>query len=136
MDGFEATQKIRALGYTGVVIGVTANALSADVQEFLHHGVNGVVTKPVNVTLLLDEIEQHMELPAAVVTAAAEPSGESAGTAAPVPSRAHTSHLQTVSGTSGVPPSPVPDDIPAEVLLTPMLDDSAAPPVSHPAPQP
>jgi CheY-like chemotaxis protein len=62
MDGFQATKEILALGYTGVLVGVTANALSTDVQEFMQQGVHGVVTKPVNVAQLLDVIEMNVSI--------------------------------------------------------------------------
>jgi CheY-like chemotaxis protein len=68
MDGYQAAREIKGLGYPGVLVGVTANALTADVEEFLAQGVQGVVTKPVNVSQLLDVIEQHITLPSASTT--------------------------------------------------------------------
>jgi CheY-like chemotaxis protein len=47
MMGQDATRVIREqLGYSGLVVGVTGNALVADVQEFLNHGAHDVVAKP------------------------------------------------------------------------------------------
>ena len=46
LNGTEATQKMRDYGYKGVVIGVTGNALPEDINEFLDHGADGVVSKP------------------------------------------------------------------------------------------
>jgi CheY-like chemotaxis protein len=71
LDGYGATRELRKAGYHGVIIGVTANALSSDVQAYIAQGVNGVVTKPVDVPGLLDVIEQHISLPSTVPLASA-----------------------------------------------------------------
>ena len=60
MDGYEATRELRRAGYTGVIIGVTGNALASDVAAFVKQGVDAVVIKPVDVTKLLDTIEAHI----------------------------------------------------------------------------
>ena len=55
MNGPEAAQKMRAeLGYKGVVIGVTGNALPEDLIYFKDHGANEVITKPITYTKLID----------------------------------------------------------------------------------
>ncbi len=46
MTGHRATQEARARGYAGIVVGFTGNALESDVEEFLAHGVDAVMTKP------------------------------------------------------------------------------------------
>lgn len=46
MRGTEATTKIRALGFQGMVIAVTGNALPEDVKDFLDHGADAVMPKP------------------------------------------------------------------------------------------
>ena len=46
MRGTEATSKIRALGFEGIVIAVTGNALPEDVEDFLNHGADAVMPKP------------------------------------------------------------------------------------------
>ena len=46
MRGTEATSKIRALGFQGIVIAVTGNALPEDVEDFLVHGADAVMPKP------------------------------------------------------------------------------------------
>jgi len=53
MDGYQATNAIRAMGYGGLIVGVTGNALEADVEEFRSMGVNEVLTKPVNLDALV-----------------------------------------------------------------------------------
>ena len=60
MDGYDATDVIRGMGYKGAIIGLTGNAGVADSVDFMRHGVNAVVVKPVRVAELLDILEQHI----------------------------------------------------------------------------
>ena len=46
MNGPEATSKIRELGYTGPIIGVTGNALQQDHDIFMQAGASQIFTKP------------------------------------------------------------------------------------------
>ena len=46
-DGIEATRDIRNMGYQGVILGVTGDALAEDVELFLQAGADKVVTKPI-----------------------------------------------------------------------------------------
>ena len=46
MDGPTATKELRALGYKGMIIGVTGNAHPAEVETFLNAGATCVLTKP------------------------------------------------------------------------------------------
>lgn len=46
MDGTVATREIRALGFTGKIIGVTGNALVDDIEDFLAHGADAIFIKP------------------------------------------------------------------------------------------
>lgn len=48
LRGPDATKRIRSLGYTGIILGVTGNVLSEDVEFFLQHGANEVLPKPVS----------------------------------------------------------------------------------------
>ena len=48
MDGTTATQLIRQLGYNGKVFGITGNAFQSDIDDFLAHGVDEVLIKPVS----------------------------------------------------------------------------------------
>ena len=52
MDGPTATREIRTLGFKGVVIGVTGNALPSDMQHFMIHGADKVLLKPVDIDTL------------------------------------------------------------------------------------
>jgi len=55
MNGPEAVQKMRAeLGYRGVVIGITGNALPEDLETFRQLGANIVLTKPLTNAKLID----------------------------------------------------------------------------------
>jgi CheY-like chemotaxis protein len=47
LNGPEATEQIRAIGYSGIVIGVTGNVLKEDVDFFKEKGANDVLSKPV-----------------------------------------------------------------------------------------
>lgn len=48
MDGYEAISTLRAAGYTGVVVAVTASALPADRNRALGEGCDAVILKPVD----------------------------------------------------------------------------------------
>jgi hypothetical protein len=48
MDGPTATRAIRALGYTGRVLGVTGNGQEFDVLKLLDSGADRVFTKPLD----------------------------------------------------------------------------------------
>ena len=59
MNGPEAVQRMRAeLGYRGVVIGITGNALPEDLNNFRDHGANVVLTKPLTNAKLIDAMRQ------------------------------------------------------------------------------
>ena len=49
MRGTEAAQRIRELGYKGIIIGVTGNALPEDVKDFIDHGADAVIPKPFDI---------------------------------------------------------------------------------------
>ena len=46
MDGPTAAKEMRMLGYSGLIVGVTGNALPADVELFLDRGADKVLMKP------------------------------------------------------------------------------------------
>lgn len=54
--GFVAVQRIRALGFRGLVLGVTGNVIAEDIAAFLHHGVDAVITKPVSFRALMSHL--------------------------------------------------------------------------------
>jgi len=52
MDGMEATQKIRQLGYKHSIVALTANAVKGQDNFFLKNGFNDFISKPIDVVLL------------------------------------------------------------------------------------
>ena len=56
MCGPVAAKTLRERGYRGVIVGVTGNALPADIQDYIAHGADEVLGKPVNVDLLLSRL--------------------------------------------------------------------------------
>ena len=52
MDGVETTRKLRAMGYGGVIIALTANALSGTDEMFRQQGFDGFIAKPIDVHFL------------------------------------------------------------------------------------
>jgi CheY-like chemotaxis protein len=58
LDGPSATEQLRQkIGYDGLIIGVTGNALSDEIDYFLRMGADRVLTKPINVDELREIIE-------------------------------------------------------------------------------
>lgn len=53
MDGPTATREIIRAGYGGLVIGVTGNAMQADIDHFLTSGAASVLTKPLDMKKLV-----------------------------------------------------------------------------------
>jgi CheY-like chemotaxis protein len=52
MDGIETTKALRELGYTGVIIALTANALVGNEEMFKRNGFDGYIPKPIDVMQL------------------------------------------------------------------------------------
>ena len=52
MDGIEAAEKLREMGYKGVIVALTANALTGNDEMFLQHGFDGFIPKPIDVRYL------------------------------------------------------------------------------------
>ena len=52
MTGPEAAAEMRGTGYKGYIIGVTGNTLAPDMTDFICHGADKVLSKPVDVDLL------------------------------------------------------------------------------------
>ena len=64
MDGFEATQSIRALNLprakTIPIIAMTANVFREDIDKCLHAGMNGHVGKPIFIEEVLTQLRKHL----------------------------------------------------------------------------
>ena len=59
-DGFTATREIKSFARNVVVIAQTADAFSIDHQEALQAGCDAYLTKPLNMSLLLDKINGYL----------------------------------------------------------------------------
>ena len=67
MDGFEATQKIRALGGDNLnlpIIAMTASALSGDKEKSLAAGMNDHIAKPINPDEVVEILSRWIKIPA------------------------------------------------------------------------
>lgn len=60
LDGYEAADKIRALPHenagTVPIIAMTANAFIEDIKKSKEHGMNGHVSKPLEISALTREL--------------------------------------------------------------------------------
>jgi len=59
-DGFTATREIKSFARDVVVIAQTAYAFSMDHHEALRAGCDAYLTKPLNMSLLLDKIDGYL----------------------------------------------------------------------------
>ncbi len=60
MDGYEATRRLRANGYTRPIVAITAHSLKEVTQKSLDAGCNAFVTKPVTIQLLGETLNKFM----------------------------------------------------------------------------
>ncbi|MCU6665206.1 MAG: two-component system sensor histidine kinase RcsC [Silvania sp.] len=61
MDGYRLTQRIRQLGLTLPVVGVTANALAEEKQRCLESGMDSCLSKPVTLDVLKQTLKVYAE---------------------------------------------------------------------------
>jgi signal transduction histidine kinase/DNA-binding response OmpR family regulator len=64
MDGFEASQKIKATtqGQTTIIIAITASAFEEDRQKILTYGCDDIVSKPFRPEELFNKMAQYLEV--------------------------------------------------------------------------
>ena len=64
MDGYEATRRIRASGHADAasipILAVTADAFSEDIEAALAAGMNGHISKPLDMAQVIAEIKKRM----------------------------------------------------------------------------
>ncbi|MDP2826356.1 MAG: PAS domain S-box protein, partial [Sulfuritalea sp.] len=61
MDGFEATRRIRAIAPALPVVGLTAYALADEREKCLATGMADVVTKPIDIKVLVEAIRRQVQ---------------------------------------------------------------------------
>ena len=57
MDGYEATQKLRSVGYTEPIIALTVQAMTGEREKCMAAGCDGYVTKPIDPKNLVGLLE-------------------------------------------------------------------------------
>lgn len=62
MNGPQAVRTVRAMGFRGLIIGLTGNSHKEDVDHFLAQGITCVLPKPLRVEALKDAVVRAMEL--------------------------------------------------------------------------
>ncbi|MDR2952250.1 MAG: response regulator [Treponema sp.] len=72
MDGIEAVQIIRGMGYNHPIVALTANALVGQAEVFLSKGFNGFISKPIDIRQMNTVLNQFVRdrYPAETVNAA------------------------------------------------------------------
>ena len=62
MDGIETTQKLRAMGYKGTIVALTANALAGNDAMFKKKGFDDFISKPIDVRHLNVILKKYVKI--------------------------------------------------------------------------
>lgn len=65
MDGYQAVQKMRALGYTKPILALTAHAMSEEFQKSKAAGFDDHMTKPIEISHLITKVRYYADRSAA-----------------------------------------------------------------------
>jgi len=60
MDGMETAKKLRDYGYTGIIVALTANALTGNDEMFAQNGFDGFIPKPIDVKQLNEVLNKFV----------------------------------------------------------------------------
>ncbi|WP_052265881.1 ATP-binding protein [Pedobacter kyungheensis] len=69
LNGYDTTKALRARGYTGVIIALTASAIEGEREKCLASGMDDYITKPINEELLISVIDKWIQKKAGPVVA-------------------------------------------------------------------
>ena len=61
MDGIEATNILRSMGYNKPIIALTANALKGQDEIFMESGFSGFLSKPIDINILYDYLVRFIK---------------------------------------------------------------------------
>ncbi|MCL2069476.1 MAG: ATP-binding protein [Treponema sp.] len=60
MDGIETTKKLRSLGYNGIIVALTANALTSSARMFYQNGFDRFIPKPIDIQDLNSALNEYI----------------------------------------------------------------------------
>jgi two-component system CheB/CheR fusion protein len=60
LDGYETARALRALGFTGPIIALTADAMQGDMNRCIESGCNDYLSKPIDRSILLQKVKYYV----------------------------------------------------------------------------